>query len=191
MGMRSLKPEFSHTVSVRQIEPAGLELRVAADADQRAALARRLGLLALEALTAEVKLVPGEGATAVHLTGRFAAKLAQACVVTLEPVKSEIEGVINRRFVPAPENGAEGSTADKTAAAKSEALWVHPENDDAADVLESDLLDVGEVLAEELALAIDPYPRLPGAELRWQDPLAASLAGDAKANPFAVLKNRV
>ena len=47
----------------------------------------------------------------------------------------------------------------------TEGAGAAPDGEEEAENLASDSLDVGEALAEELALAIDPYPRKPGTDL--------------------------
>jgi hypothetical protein len=45
------------------------------------------------------------------------------------------------------------------------------------------VLDLGEAVAEQLALALDPYPRVPGAEL-------PEIESDPQERPFAALRRR-
>ena len=75
-------------------------------ADERAALARRFGLLALDSLTAKVGLMPADGGL-VRIHGTLAAEVTQACVVTLEPVTARVEASFERLYgADAPEETA-------------------------------------------------------------------------------------
>jgi uncharacterized metal-binding protein YceD (DUF177 family) len=177
--------EFSHVIAIKELGPSGVTLRLQATPGERAALGRRFGLLDLESLDVAVSLVvlagSREGDVAVDLKGEFKADVVQECVVTLEPIKTRIEHPVVRRFV-----------TDKLVIIK--AARVDPLGDEPADVLIDEKLDVGEVIAEELALALDPYPRLPGVTLtsvstNWT--AGGSEAGEAKSSPFAILKDKV
>jgi uncharacterized metal-binding protein YceD (DUF177 family) len=48
-------------------------------------------------------------------------------------------------------------------------------------------LDLGEVAAEELSLALDPYPRKPGARLEKSRYGESEEEAEKGRNPFAVL----
>jgi len=96
--------------------------------------------------------------------------VVQACVVSLQPVESELSGSITRTFGRAEPDGDEGG-------------WVDPEAEDSIDTLSEGQIDLGHVITEELALALDPYPRAPGAE--FSPP--AEPQPKAEAGPFAAL----
>ncbi len=90
-------PEFSRAVPVESLEDGGTVIDIEADADERAALARRFGLLAVDSLTAKVGLTPVDvGRVRVH--GALAAEVTQACVVTLEPVTTRVEASFERLY---------------------------------------------------------------------------------------------
>lgn len=138
--------EFSRRLPLAQIPDAGEVLRLEADAAEREALARRLGLLAIHAMSAELRLVPDvEGA--IRVTGRLLAELEQECGITLVPVRQSVNEELAWRLLP---EGMEPSDGD---------------NDPDDIETEQGVADLGEALAQELSLALDPYPRAPGAEL--------------------------
>jgi hypothetical protein len=157
-----MSPEFSHRLPLAKVPAAGHELRLEAGPAERRALARRLGLLALHALVAELRLVPDvEGA--IRVTGRLLAELDQECGITLVPVRQSVAEEVAWRLLP---EGMEPSDGE----------------DDPDDIeTEQGAADLGEALAQQLSLAIDPYPRAPGAEL-------PEGLGDGEAHgPFAAL----
>lgn len=121
--------------------------RIEATEAERAALSRRFGLLALDRFVAEVRLEPfGRG---VRLEATLDADVVQECVVSLEPVASRVRERFTLVYGEAPAN---------------------PEEDDTVvEPLEGDTIDIGEAVAQQLSLALDPYPRAPGAALdpRW------------------------
>ena len=141
-----MTPEFSHPLVLANVPAEGLTLRLEADAPARARLAERLGLLALHALSAELRLRP-EPEGCIGVRGQMQAEVEQSCVVTLEPVPQRIEEPVAWRLLPA---GVEPTDGD----------------DDPDDIeTEAGVADLGEALAQQLSLALDPYPRAPGAEL--------------------------
>jgi hypothetical protein len=155
-------PEFSHRLAIAKVPAGGQALNLAASAEERAALAARFDLLALHGLSAELRLIPGlEGV--VHVTGRLTAELEQACGITLAPVRQSIAEVVAWRLLP---EGMEPSDGED-------------EPDDIE--TEQDVADLGEALAQQLSLAIDPYPRAPGAEMPH------GLGDDGAHGPFAKL----
>ncbi len=139
----------------------GAAFFVEANEAERAALARRMGLVAVKSLTCGFELSRPEGG-AIPASGVLRALVVQVCVISLEPFEAEVEDEFAVRFVPA---GTEAEDIDL----------------DAPDEIpyEGNMLDLGEAAAEQLALALDPFPRKPDAQL------PAEIA--APANPFAAL----
>ena len=171
-------PEFSRPVDIESLSAtAATRLDINADAEERANLARRFGLVRLDSLAATVTLernVAGD----VSLSGQLKAEVVQTCVVTLEPVRSAIEAQFARVFTPAAEAGAE--TPDE--------IFLAPEGDEPPEYLAGSFVDVGEVVAETLGLEIDPFPRAPGAV--FAGAAAAPTEADKnpeKSGPFAAL----
>lgn len=154
--------ELSRIVRLDRVPTRGLTIDVTASEAERLALARRFDLLELPALTAEVTVQPGLGGVWA-VNGRLRAEVVQACVVTLDPVAQAIDETIDLRFAP----GAKANADD-------------PE---APEPLEGDTLDVGAIVADHLSLALDPFPRAPGAAYE-----PAPQPADAKPNPFAALE---
>ena len=128
-------------------------LDIVADGPERAALARRFGLDSLDALTASVTLTKFGAGRRVRLSANFSADVVQSCVVTLEPVPSRIED----SFVLVYDEDAGGP-------AEAE-IVVLLKGRNSPEPWSGNVIDVGKAIAEHLALALDPYPRAPGAEL--------------------------
>lgn len=165
--------EFTRMVDLRGIGDAPVRLN--ANAEECAALARRFALVAVEALEGEIALVP-EGGT-VEATGRIKAAIVQPCAVSGEDLAVAIDEPVHLRFVPAG-----------TAAARTEEeieLAAHE-----LDEIEysGTQFDLGEALAQTLALAIDPFAVGPKAEEARRR--AGIVAQDA-SNPFAALKGKI
>ena len=162
--------EFSRVVRLDELPPGGTTMTLDAEPAERDALARRFSLLALHRLQATLRLEPGAvaGGRSLHVFGRLGAEVEQECVVTLDPVPARIDEPVDLTF-------AEGA-----AAPEGEAV-VAVEAEDPPEPIEDGTVDLGEALAELLALALEPYPRKPGAVF---EPLPAPQA----ASPFAALR---
>jgi uncharacterized metal-binding protein YceD (DUF177 family) len=160
--MSGQQQELSRIVRLDRVPARGMEIDVTASDAERTALAKRFELLELPVLKADVAIRPGLGG-AWTVSGRLVAEVVQACVVTLEPVPQSIDETFDLRFAA----GAGGSSDDP----------------DAPEPLEGDTIDVGAVVADHLSLALDPFPRAPGAAYE-----PAPEPADAKPNPFAALE---
>jgi hypothetical protein len=144
-------PELSRPIVVAALKPAGETRRVTATAGEAAALAARLGVEAVRAFEAEVTLKPRSGGQVV-LRGSLRATVGRLCVVTLEPLDETIEERLAATFLPA-ERLAPGAELAFEADGEDEEPY------------EGQGFDLGEYLAQTLAVALDPWPRAPGASL--------------------------
>ena len=162
--------------AVHDIPDSGLSAEREATPDELETIARALDLIACTSLRAQYALKPTVGGR-FHLSGRLRADLSQACVVTLEPVASTVEEDFEAVFwpqedMPAPVSG-------------EVAIDDEPEREP----IVAGQIEVGRVVFESLAAALDPFPRKPGAVLDWQAPGSADAPGGKPASPFAVLAN--
>lgn len=146
---------------------AGMERALSADAETRERVRDFLDLAELEALTVEMRLRPyGPG---WRLSGRLRAELAQTCGITLEPLPLSVDQDFHIDLVEA------GKIEDPDRIEVEVSL-----DDDAPDVIEGGTIDLGIYTVEQLGLALDPFPRKPGAEF-------APPEEPAEPSPFAVL----
>jgi uncharacterized metal-binding protein YceD (DUF177 family) len=158
--------EFCRKVEVDRLPPSGETTHdIAASEAERAELARRVGLVALDRLEARVMLGRLAGGL-VRLTADLSADVVQECVVTLEPVASRVEDRFTLLY-----GHAQGDARDVVLSGEAE--LVEP--------ISGSTLDIGEAVAQQLSLALDPYPRAPEAMA------AAPAAGSSDASPFAAL----
>ncbi|MGE5147411.1 MAG: YceD family protein [Candidatus Eiseniibacteriota bacterium] len=168
-------PEFSRIVDRAALATLPIDRTIEAGEAEREALGRRFGLLELPALAAEVTLSAAAGGQ-VRLDGRLRARVVQACVVTLEPVAAEIDESFTLFYAEAA--APAGQSVDLPI---DDEAWPEPMVDGA--------IDIGEAVAQQLAVALDPYPRAPGATLDGRYG-AAEEAAPARANPFADLARK-
>jgi hypothetical protein len=158
-----------HVVAaVEDVPETGEHMTLVPDGETRLAIARVAGLRELSRLEANFDLLR-HGGGGLHVIGRVSATVGQNCVVTLEPLQSEIEEDIDLLYMPA----AAATAIDGEAAAGPK--WGDPEP------LIGGAIDLGALATEFLILGIDPYPRKPDAVFeppRDQKP---------DAGPFAAL----
>lgn len=175
------EPEFSRVVRTHEVGATAKPQHIEATEAERAALARRFGLLSLDSLAAD--LTVRREAAGVRVTGRVAGKAEQACVISGEPVAAAVDEPVDLLFAEAetgePDEEVELSESD-------------------CDVIPYDgqTVDLGEAVAQSFSLALDPYPHASEealAEARRRltseaEVEAQAAADKAAANPFSVLK---
>ena len=171
--------EFSRICVVERLDEDEIVERIAANEVERAALAKRFDLISLDRLEAELTLRRVGHGPMVRLDGSIHANLVQSCVVSLEPIECEIEEDFVLHFAPDRGDAPHGHVVEETDAGYA---------DDPPEPLIGGQIDIGEAVAQQLALALNPYPRRPGVTL--EDVLRAS-EGDTRDrgadSPFAVL----
>ena len=159
------RPELHRPVALDRIGPRGLAIEVEAKLDELPAIASRLRVLALASLHCAFKL-RRVGASTVEAEGVLRAQVTETCVVSLDPFSHDVQEAFTVHFVP---SGAENDDPDP------EAVDQIPYTGGAA--------DLGEAAVEQLALALDPFPRKPGAVLPDE-------ATEETPSPFAALRAR-
>lgn len=169
MTATNVIPEFSRTTPLSEIGLKPVHHNLLASDEERAALAQRFGLTAMHSLTAEVALSSDD--IGIIATGSLAADVVQVCVVSGAPVTAHIAESFAIRF-------------------SSEPIF-EPDTDIELEVEDTDsmfhdgrVIDLGEAVAQTLALAIDPFPRSPEAKEILQE---AGLKDDTPSGPFAAL----
>lgn len=159
---------LSWVIDVAGLPGEGLDLAFRADPAALARIAAHAGIPAVKELRAEGHIRPIGAGIEVRL--RLQADVIQSCVVTLEPVPGRIDEPVLRRYIRDLES-------------PHVAVEIVPHEEEPDEPLEGDTIDLGPVLAEELVLALDPYPRAPGAKLTEADRQAGE-----ETSPFAVLE---
>ncbi|MDE8348116.1 MAG: DUF177 domain-containing protein [Acidocella sp.] len=145
---------FSRRMKLGGIATAPVTRVIAATAAECAALAALFGLPAIAALEGEFAVSHERGGVLLAAV-KLSARVTQICVVTLEPFETKISESTKLRFVPAAKvREAEPQVLDAETLDGPDEI---PYNGEA--------IDLGAVLAEQLALTLDPYPRKPGAKL--------------------------
>ncbi len=163
------KSELSRPLEVARVARLGSYEKITADEAECLALAKRLQVPRIYAVSAELKAKSWRGG-GMKISGQAVVDLDQQSVVSLETFRSQLTIPVERYFLNIPSGEDNESEHD-------------------IDPIENGVIDLGEVVAETIALELDPYPRMPGeafAAIIEDDP-----ANDAKTpNPFNVLKLR-
>ncbi|RFB80296.1 YceD family protein [Methylovirgula sp. 4M-Z18] len=177
------EPAFTRPVHVDEIRDSGLNLKIDADEAERAAVAVSLGLEGLAAFSADLRL-SRLGKNGLRLQGDLHADVTYISVVSLEPFDTQISEPLDARF--APQDDVE--TARKAAEAKLKSAIDYHEGaleDDPPEPIVNGRIDLGPLLVEFLALALDPYPRKPGEV--FTGGADASPEDESEISPFAAL----
>lgn len=164
--------EFRRLIGVDELEDGEVRRTIEAGEEEREALARRFDLVAIDALSACVRVRRMPGGLLVRVEGRLVADAVQRCVVTLAPLPVHIEEDFAETFGP---DGYQASDGGADA--------------DMPEVLDDSGIDLGELAAQLLSLSLDPYPRTPDANV-LQGPREDEDAGDRR-RPFAALGEMV
>jgi hypothetical protein len=175
----STNPPYTHGFDLASVSEREKTIDLIPSAHERAAIATWLGAHSVDSFEAKVRIVRS-GASHYRYEAEFAVGVTQACVITLEPVSSTLEGDFHRSFRVEPKLAP---TRLEAAASRSRRIDVLANEEDEPELLASSEIDLAAPILEELALALDPYPRAPGAEL--PAPEAAALPAES---PFAVLE---
>jgi uncharacterized metal-binding protein YceD (DUF177 family) len=167
------EPEFSRPIVVEKIPSSGMTQILEANAAERQRLVERFGLLELPHLKAELTVHSKGLDQSVAVTGKLIADIVQSCVVTLEPLPSHVEQNIDVLFV-----------APELMEAVADSAQVDLDTEDTETIIDG-MIDLGELVAQHLGIAMDPYPRKPGAAF-----VAAEYGvAETPSNPFAQLIN--
>ena len=162
-------------VQVAQIPDSGLHRDIEADQAARQAMAEVAGLREVFAASASFDLRHRSGGQ-VHVAGRVHARIGQTCVVTLDPIESEIDEVIDLIFAPTEQRAPRVDADDDSDDGASDI-------DDGPEPIVDGVIDLGRLATDVLFLAIDPYPRKAGAVFEPE-----VIAADPEDHPFAALK---
>jgi uncharacterized metal-binding protein YceD (DUF177 family) len=163
-------PEFSRIERLDTIGGEDRHVSIAADAGERAALAKRFGLVSVERLEAELDI--RREAAGIAVRGRVTAAVVQACSITSDPLPATVDEPVALRFVEAAGAGEDEIELGSDALDTVE--------------IEGGGIDLGEAAAETMVLALDPFPRGPGAAAALQE---AGVVSEEEAGPFGALKS--
>lgn len=175
MTNRQDRPDpWRSPVVVAQIPDRGLQREFEADEAQRKAMADLAGLREVLSARASLAVTPKSGGR-FHVTGNVRARIGQTCVVTLDPIETDVDEPIDLMFAPPEQIPALSDLMDDAGGGADEV--------DPPEPIEGGVIDLGRLATDALFLGIDPYPRKPDAvfDRKVTPP-------DPKDHPFAALK---
>jgi uncharacterized metal-binding protein YceD (DUF177 family) len=171
-------PPLSRTLRVDELKE-GEERVIEVNRAEREAIASLLDLRALDRLNFTFRLHRrGQGRLA--LQGTLAAAVTQTCVVSLEPVESILDVPVEVEFWPVPMIDDLAASPDE-AASHGTLDWPEP--------IEGGKIDLGPVIYETLATALDPYPKREGVSFEWSEAPSTGAEPEQAESPFAALKH--
>ena len=176
-----VSPEFSRPVDVTSFGAKGRNFKFQAEEDERCALASRYSVLSVDELAVECKITPTRKGS-FKLDARFNANIKQSCGISLDPVEDKISS----KFTLILQQSVQRAVKE------TPEIDFSPDEED-VEYLESNMVDVGEMIAQHLSLEIDPYPRkknVTGEELGEKIVKEEDVVfEEEKKNPFAILKS--
>jgi uncharacterized metal-binding protein YceD (DUF177 family) len=171
-----VKPLLSRTIDAASIGENNVIEHLEATETERAAIAAGFGLLSVTSLAAELE-IRRSGAGLIVVDGVLKADVVHTCVVSLEPAHQRIDEPFRVSLAPA---GSKEAPPEPKPGAE---VMVDPEADQ-PDVVAGPTIDLGGIVIEHFSLALDPYPRAPGAKLPAEPAVGAD---EPVPSPFAAL----
>ena len=180
----SKENEFYRPVKIADFSGAKKisEHHIEADEAERAALALRFGIVGVDKLVADVTVTRAGDKIRYHVTGELTADVTQESVTTAEHVVDHIHETFDAWFadnagVALFENARRRHAEDDNGGE----IEMRDEKDDPESIIDG-IIDIGEVTAQFLGLALNPYPHAQG-----ETPRDYIESEEKKENPFAVL----
>lgn len=167
-----MNTEFSRLERLDTIGERDRTVTITANEGERAAVAKRFGLVSIDRLEATMAVRREGGGIVAH--GRVSGDVVQACSVTDEPLPVTIDEPVSLRFVD------DIATEADEIELSEDVLDTMP--------IEGGAIDLGEAAAETLALALDPFPRGPNAAAALAAAGVVAEEDFQPANAFAGLK---
>lgn len=165
---------FSRPFAWERVQPKGTTVTLDASADECRAMAEALGILEVKSAHAELTIVPWRK-TGFRLSGVVTADVAQACVVSLDPVDEHVSEPMNLEFLPESE----------IVPVDEDEIEVDLEAKDPPEPIYGPFVDLGVLVTEFVAIGLDPYPRKPGVE--FVPVIEDDGSDDVPESPFASL----
>ena len=176
MMSRPEKPDpWRVSIAVLQVPEGGLHRELDADEVVRKAIADAAGLREVLSAHASLDVTP-KGGGRFHVAGNVRARVGQTCVVTLDPIESDIDEPIDLVFAP-PEQIPE------LAALVDDGADGDEETPDPPEPIVNGIIDLGRLATDALFLGVDPYPRKQDAVFEHE-----VTPPDPEDHPFGALK---
>lgn len=180
--------EWSHNIETDEVGVKSVSLQISPDEEQAFALSKRLGVISIEKLEADLTLTRNDVNKVIHVEGKVLADITQECVVTMDPVAEHVEETFEAWY-------AEPSSAVSFTKAKRERMSVADQDEqpiidefDDPETVVDGKIDLGELVTQHFSLALNSYPRADDAPFETAVGLKDAPEGTYD-NPFAALKD--
>lgn len=160
------------TLDIRKIPDTGLDFVLSSTPEERLKLAERFEIPEIKSLKVKGRI---KGGDIVKFSGEIKAQLIQKCVISMDLFASEMDVFFKEFF---SENGTDFMAEEN--------FNLDMEDEDTVDLVKNGKLDIGEIIAQQFGLNLDPFPKKSGEYFDYIETDAAD-----KPNPFAVLKGLV
>ncbi|MGB7287768.1 MAG: DUF177 domain-containing protein [Salaquimonas sp.] len=174
----------SFEVNIAVLPGKGRRLKLEPTEVERNAIAEEAGIISVDWFLGELEMKRWRR-NGVSVTGSVKARITQECVVTLEPIESEVEEDIDRTFLP------EGSKLLRPRLSSEGELIIDYDGKDEPEMFIGENLDAWEIALEHFILGVDPYPRKSDAEFKSIVDDVDETLEDEKPSPFAALKGLI
>jgi len=183
-----LESELSLFIEADDVSHEVVRLSITPNKEERKNLVRRLGILGIEMLKADLVLKREQGGLVVHIKGHILATLKQSCVVSMDEIETKVNETFEAWFADPDQAVALAKVKhDKQVKANGETPIID-ESDDPERIIDGKI-DLGEVVTQHLSLAINPYPHKEGVNYEYGDDEPHKVPEAFKNNPFAALKD--
>jgi len=167
---RPRRASLDFKISLDEIPPKGLKVALQASDAELTELATWLDVPKINTLSAEFDVMWEKDGEGVVISGPLKARLIQTCVVTLEPLETAVDASTRVRYRHEPD--------------EENSDWeFSPDAPDPPEIIVEGIIDLGEMVAQQLALEIDPFPRAPGVP--YQD--VSTDKEEGRPHPFSAL----
>lgn len=151
-----------------------ITLDIQATEEECNALAKRMEIIALKSLRANLQIRQTHIKENYRIEGRIQAKLVQSCGVTSQPVDEAIDDDFTETLTTSAANlMPEDEPTD--------------DNDVPVDLIKGDSFDAGEIVVQWLTLLLNPYPRSSDTPDYEYNETARTAEGEPTHTPFDVL----
>lgn len=181
--------EWSYFFDVSDMKKSGdTKLSIDASDEECADLARRFRVESISKATADLTLSITAGV--IHVTGQFDCTMVQNCVVTLDPVETTLSEPVEGWFSDKESTVSFAAAKKERDVVKSHAeVEILDESEDPEPIING-CIDLGELVAQHISLAIPAYPHKEGVVYEVGDEdTKLDDKSPLRKNPFEALKD--
>ncbi len=181
--------EWSHIIDSDDIGGKVKHIQILPPNSAISALCKRLNIHSIDNIAANITLQRNGINKVIHVNGAIKVALYQKCVITTEPVYEVIEDQFEAWFTD-PNSAVSFAKAKRERLSRKEQndLPIIDESEDPEAIIDGKI-DLGELVVQHISLALNPYPKLKGAEHEYQDDGLGDAPEGTYDNPFAALKD--